>query len=188
MSLLNDQLSHAITCLQQGGVIAYPTEAVFGLGCDPRNEVALRKILSIKKRSHEKGMILIAANFEQCLPWITPIPDALLARALATWPGPHTWLFPANPAVSELIRGTHPCVALRVSAHPIAKALCEGFDSAIISTSANLAGHPPAKDIATVKEYFGAVLDACVDAPLGGLKNPSEIRDLITGKLLRSQN
>jgi len=102
MSLL--QINEAVRILQQGGVIAYPTEAVYGLGCDPNNHQAVERLLAIKQRSQDKGLILIAAEFQQLAPFLVEINKALKAKILATWPGPVTWLWPANPAVSSLLR------------------------------------------------------------------------------------
>src|SRR3990167_4516311 len=126
--------------LQQQGVIAYPTEAVYGLGCDPFSELAVKKILKLKKRDINKGLILIASNWKQIENLIQPIPDEKLSQVMQTWPGPVTWLFPASDEVPRWISGAHSTIALRITAHPIAKALCEKWNGPIVSTSANKEG------------------------------------------------
>ena len=138
--LKENQIDFAVKCLKQGKVIAYPTEAVYGLGCDPDNVDAVSRILQIKHRALDKGFILIASSWEQIQPLVMYLTPDLLTRVFATWPGPITWLFPASKQVPAWIRGNHDSVAVRVTAHPIARALCEQFGGPLISTSCNIAG------------------------------------------------
>ncbi|MGH6629827.1 MAG: L-threonylcarbamoyladenylate synthase, partial [Burkholderiales bacterium] len=130
--------------LRQGKVIAYPTEAVYGLGCDPANETAVRLILKLKSRSEAAGLILIADRFEGLSPFIRPVDEKLLATALATWPGHVTWLFPRADTVPDWLAGKHTTIAVRVTAHPVCRALCKTFGGAVVSTSANPSGARPA--------------------------------------------
>jgi len=183
MSLL--QINEAVRILQQGGVIAYPTEAVYGLGCDPNNHQAVERLLAIKQRSQDKGLILIAAEFQQLAPYLAEINMALKAKILATWPGPVTWLWPANPAVSNLLRGKHDTIAVRVTAHPVAAELCRVFGGALISTSANLSGKSPARTAEEVQAQFKHQLDYVLKGKVGGRAKPSEIRDALSGEVLR---
>jgi len=178
-------LQEAVAALRAGGVIAYPTEAVWGLGCNPDDEQALARLLRLKARDPAKGMILVAASIGQFAPWLEGLPFELHAPLAASWPGPATWLVPDNGRSHPLVRGDHDRVALRVSDHPLVGALCEAFGGPVISTSANRAGEPPAMSAEAVRDAFGNALDAIVDAPLGGLQRPSTIRDLITGRVLR---
>ncbi|MBB3332438.1 L-threonylcarbamoyladenylate synthase [Halomonas campaniensis] len=179
------QIAHAVAALRRGGVIAYPTEAVWGLGCDPDNDEALARLLRLKQRDPAKGVILVATSIEQFSPWLEGLPLELHAPLAASWPGPHTWLVPDNGRSHGLVRGCHEKVALRVSAHPLVAALCEAFGGPIVSTSANIASEPPAMSAAEVREVFGDGLDAIVDGELGGLERPSTIRDLVSGRVLR---
>jgi len=183
MSLL--QINEAVRILQQGGVIAYPTEAVYGLGCDPNNHQAVERLLAIKQRSQDKGLILIAAEFQQLAPFLAEIDMALKEKILATWPGPITWLWPANPAVSSLLRGKHDTIAVRVTAHPVAAELCRVFGGALISTSANLSGKSPARTAEEVQAQFKHQLDYVLKGKVGGRAKPSEIRDALSGEVLR---
>lgn len=179
-------LDAAVAALRGGGVIAYPTEAVWGLGCDPDNDAALTRLLRLKHRDPIKGMILVAASIDQFAPWLEGLPLEQHAPLVASWPGPTTWLIPDNGRSRMLVRGAHDRVALRVSDHPLVVALCQAFGGPLVSTSANLADEPPAMNVETVRAIFGDELDYVLDGSLGGLERPSTIRDLATGRVLRS--
>ncbi len=182
------KLDVCIEALRAGGVVAYPTEAVFGLGCDPRNRVAFDRLFALKQRPPTQGVLLIGADFEQVAPYIdlARTPAGALARVQATWPGPHTWIFPRAADVPEWIAGGHAGIALRVTAHGPAAELCRAFGGAIVSTSANRHGEPPARSAADVRAAFGDALDAILDALTGGLERPTPIRDAISGDSLRN--
>lgn len=171
--------------LKQGGIIAYPTEAVFGLGCNPFNQTAVNKLLQLKQRDVAKGLILIASSWEQVKSLVTEIPEKNLTAVLASWPGPHTWLFPANEKVPYWIKGEHSSVALRITAHPIAKAICAAFGGPVVSTSANVANLQPAKTAEEVLTQFPQGIDYIVPGDVGSLLNPTPIRDALTSKILR---
>lgn len=175
----------AIHCIQQGGVLAYPTEAVFGLGCNPADLDAVQRILTLKQRPADKGLILIAADLSQLQPYLLPQDAALQARILPTWPGPVTWLLPVRPEVSALIRGNHDTLAVRVTAHPVCRELCQQLGHPLISTSANLSDQPPARSAQEVWQQFGQQLDCILDAPLGEQDQPTEIRHGLTGEIVR---
>jgi L-threonylcarbamoyladenylate synthase len=178
-------LRAAIRQLDRGGVIAYPTEAVFGLGCDPDNNRSVQRILELKGRPAEKGLILIAADFEQLLPYIdiTDIPD--IKRVLKTWPGPVTWLIKARPTVPPCLRGRHDTLAVRVTAHPVASLLSRKFGKPIVATSANPAGSPPAKSVLKTRLYFGHADLLIVREAVGNARKPTAIFDSRTFARLR---
>lgn len=172
--------------VRAGEVIAYPTEGVWGLGCDPGNSRAVAKLLVLKDRPVGKGLILIAADMAQLEPYIGEISEAQRRQLAETWPGPITWVVPCSSAVPRWIRGDFTTVAVRVSAHPIASALCQAFGGALVSTSANPTGRPPARDPLTVRRYFPRQLASITPGTVGGAQKPSQIRDLSTGAVLRS--
>ncbi len=176
----------AVEVLKRGGIIAYPTESVYGLGCDPFNEKAVMRLLGLKKRSVEKGLILIAADWEQVKSLVKPIKPYLLKRVLATWPGPVTWTFPAAHGLPQWIRGAHSTVAIRVTAHPIASELCRVFNQPLVSTSANIEGQPPVVKDEDIEKIFPEGIDGVVTGSLGGLAKPTEIRSALTGETLRA--
>ncbi|MDW5376497.1 Sua5/YciO/YrdC/YwlC family protein [Halomonas sp. HP20-15] len=177
-------LQTAVARLREGGLIAYPTEAVWGLGCDPDDPTALAQLLALKQRDPAKGLILIAASMTQLEPWLDGLAAPLRQRLADSWPGPLTWLVPDNGRSLALLRGDHDRVAVRVSDHPGVIALCSAFGGPLVSTSANRAGETPARDAATVRDYFGDAV-TILDGPLGGQSRPSRIRDLSSGEWLR---
>ena len=181
----DEQIQHAVEALQNGGVIAYPTEAVYGLGCDPCNEAALQRLLQLKSRDTEKGLILIAASYQQLKPFLSELDKETEQELLDSWPGPVTWLVPANKKVSSSLRGKHTTLAVRVSDHPLVQKLCNSFGGAIVSTSANLAGQEPARTGAEVKKYFENNLDYILEGDTGSLNKPTEIRDALSKKVIR---
>jgi L-threonylcarbamoyladenylate synthase len=170
--------------VREGGVIAYPTEAVWGLGCDPWNEDAVYRLLALKERPVEKGLILVADNIRQFDFLLEGLPDAWLDCLASTWPGPNTWLVPHQDLLPEWVTGQHESVALRVSDHPLVRDLC-ALTGPLVSTSANPSGRPAAYSRLRVQQYFGDELDAVLGGALGGRRNPSVIRDLVSGKVLR---
>lgn len=178
-------IESAVAVLQKGGIIAYPTEAVFGLGCDPDNEVILKRLLRLKLRPVDKGLIIVAASFDQLLPYIRPLTDKQKHKLDSTWPGSVTWLLPVSDSVSGLLCGKHKTIAARVTAHPIASTLCQRYGKPIVSTSANLSGQAPARSAKEVKMQFKDQIDFIVDGEVDLEANPSEIRDILTGKITR---
>ena len=178
-------LEAAVAALRIGGVVAYPTEAVWGLGCDPRDEAAVARLFAAKRRPSSTGVLLIGAHFDHVAPYIGRASDDAVARARASWPGPETWVFPADARVPAWIRGAHEGIALRVTAHPTAAALCRAFGGALVSTSANRHGEPPLYSATDVRDVFGQEIDAILDGALGMLARPTPIRDAVSGKTLR---
>lgn len=175
----------AVKKLQAGHVIAYPTEAVFGLGCDPSDEAAVRKLLQLKGRHESAGLVLIASEFSQLEPWVSDVDAHLMDKAMQTWPGPVTWLFPRAAGVPDYVAGQHDTVAVRITAHEPSRALCAAYGSALISTSANHTSAKPARSAAQVLDYFGPDLAGILEGELGDGEKPSEIRDLVSGKIIR---
>lgn len=168
-----------------GGVIAYPTEAVWGLGCDIHNALAVGRILQLKRRSVDKGLIVIAASMEQVLPYLQGLTPAQMDQLSDSWPAPLTWLVPKNRHVPDWISGRFESVAIRVSAHPVVQALCKLYGGPIVSTSANPQSLPAATTALDVHRYFGRQLDAVAPGVVGKRRQPSQIRDLLTDKVLR---
>jgi L-threonylcarbamoyladenylate synthase len=181
------ELDVAVAALRHGGVIAYPTEAVYGLGCDPLDQAAVTRLFELKQRPPDQGVLLIAADFTQVEKFvdIECVSATALARTQATWPGPHTWVFPRSAATPVWLAGAHAGIALRVTAHAPAVALCRAFGGALVSTSANRHGEAPARSAAAVRSAFGSRLAYILDAPIGGLDRPTPIRDVCSGEVIR---
>ncbi len=181
-------LAEALTALHTGGVIAYPTEGVWGLGCDPCNESAVLRLLAIKQREVDKGLILVASQFEQLRSFVdfTALPADRLAEVLASWPGPHTWVMPAARATPRWITGAHDSVAVRISAHPQVVELCNAFGGALVSTSANRAGQPAPSRRDALDPAVIIAVDGVTGGETGGLATPTAIRDALGGHTLRA--
>lgn len=179
---MNLAVARAADVLLGGGVIAYPTEGVFGLGCMPDDESALMRLLAIKRRDPAKGLILIASSKEQLRDWIdfepASLPDPDPER-------PTTWIAPAGAHVSRLVRGDNKGIAVRLTTNPTAAALCDAVDSAIVSTSANISGRPVARNPYVLRRMFAACVDYIVPGDCGPSTGPSEIRNLASGKVSR---
>jgi L-threonylcarbamoyladenylate synthase len=173
--------------LKNGEVIAYPTEAVFGLGCDPDNEQAVEHLLALKKRSVNKGLILVALTYSQLLPYVDDksIPMDKRTAIFSSWPGPITWLLPASAKAPTWITGDSKLIAVRVSHHPIVQQLCEWAGKPLVSTSANVSGAEPAKTAEEVIHQFANKV-MLVAGEVGGRGRPSEIRNGLTGQIIRA--
>lgn len=184
-SLKHLRIKRAVNVLKEGGIVAYPTEAVYGLGCDPFNPAAVHHLLKIKQRPVYKGLILIAADWNDVASLVETVEPQKLAAAKQTWPGPYTWVFPASEIVPPWIRGQHDTVAIRITAHPIANSLCKAFGGPLVSTSANIAAEPPLKLLEEVRQQFIEQVDFILPGRVGGLLQPTEIRDVQTGKIIR---
>lgn len=172
--------------LKDGKVIAYPTEAVFGLGCDPDNQQAVLQLLALKKRPIEKGLILIAANLKQLEPYfdklsLTQKEIELInqPRDLAT-----TWLVKKNINTPTWLTGQFDSIAIRISHHPLVQELCLAFTKPLVSTSANLSGQPPCRTLAEIAIQFGEQFPV-LKGETGKQRNPSQIRDIMTGSIIR---
>jgi L-threonylcarbamoyladenylate synthase len=178
---------HAAELMRHGQVIAYPTEAVWGLGCDPFNRAAVYKILALKKRPVEKGLILISGQKEHFLELLKPYSEAKREEFFAAGgTRPVTWLVKDHHnLVPAWVKGSHSSVALRYTRHPMSSLLSKEFGGLLVSTSANPAGMPEARSLYEAQRYFRNGLSMYVQAPLGGSKGVSQIMDLDDGRVLR---
>jgi len=171
--------------LRAGGVLAYATESCFGLGCNPFDVRAIRRILAIKGRPTHKGLIVIAANLQQLRPLIRPLTPVQLATVQRYWPGPYTFLLPASRRVPTLLRGRHDKIAVRISAHGEAAALCRALGSPLVSTSANRAGQKSLKTARGCRQAFSRQQVLTLQGRIGKRRKPSTIIDLDSGRVLR---
>jgi L-threonylcarbamoyladenylate synthase len=176
-------IARAADTLLRGGVIAYPTEGVFGLGCLPNNARALCQLLTVKHRDPAKGLILLASDAAQLDTWIE-LPDGQQI------PGPDpmhpiTWIVPAHSSVPPIIRGNNAGLAIRITTNRTAAAICDAVRLPIVSTSANIAGQSTARNRIVLHRKFGSLVDYVVPGDCGPSSGSSEIRDLITGNTIR---
>jgi L-threonylcarbamoyladenylate synthase len=182
---MQSRIALAANYLKAGGVLAYPTEGVWGLGCDPMDRDAVRKILTLKQRDWRKGLILIAANIDQLRPYIASLNKEQEAQLCAGSERAQTWIVPASERVHPLLRGQHSKIAVRISQHNVVRELCLAFGGAIVSTSANPGGMPAASNRVKVMKYFGGSIDCYAPGNIGGANGPSQIKDLISGEIIR---
>ncbi|MCB1762045.1 MAG: L-threonylcarbamoyladenylate synthase [Gammaproteobacteria bacterium] len=179
------KLRQATRVILGGGIIAYPTEAVYGLGCDPLDGAAVQRLLLLKGRQLHKGLILIAADFAQLRPFVAPLDRQMMQPVLQSWPGPNTWIVPAAEHLPHWLTGGRETLAVRVTNHPIAAALCRNSQMPLVSTSANPSGFRPARSALSVRRIFPSGIDLIVHGPLGALDRPTRIRDARSGATIR---
>ena len=193
--MITTSVAEAAQLLKQGDVLAYPTEAVWGLGCDPFNEQAFLKILQLKQRPIEKGVILLASQLSQVMPLLQHLSPTRQQEIIQSWENRSiferatTWLLPADEHIPTWIKGHHPQVAVRVTNHPLCVALCNTFNGFIVSTSANPAGFEPARNLQQASQYFSSnpMTDLhYLNGDLGASKQPSQILDAVTGQIIRA--
>lgn len=187
------QLHHAMEALASSGIIAYPTEAVYGLGCDPFCADAVYQLLALKQRPWQKGLILVAANMQQIAPLLKNLPPHLITRLANSWPGPTTWVIPdPGHVMPKWVRGQHDSVAIRISSHPIVQQLCESWGAPLVSTSANYSGEVSMRtDLQLRKRQQRGqweALNFIVSGKSLGHKNPTMIKDLVSGEIMRKSN
>ena len=173
----NFHLQQAVINLKAGGVIAYPTEGVWGLGCLWKDENAINEILRLKQRPLEKGMIVLCSQLSDIEAHLLPLTAEQIEQIEQDCPHPITWILPCKLSVPESVRGQHSSIAVRFSRHPQVKALCEKVGP-IISTSANPSGQVAAMSVLEVRQYFQHQLSYILPGALGGYSKPSEIRTL----------
>lgn len=185
-AVICSDVMRAAAAINQGAVVAYPTESVYGLGCDPDAQTAVNKILQIKQRPVEKGLILLASELSQLLPYIDYAALSEQQRQLLVTPQarPTTWLVPISAATPPWICGQFSSVAVRLTAHPVVASLCQLIAKPLVSTSANLSGEPPAQSAEQAAQLAGVEL--VFDGPLGGATQTSQIKDISTGQVIRA--
>ena len=184
--LITSSISDLVQIIKHGGVIAYPTEAVWGLGCDPFNKNAVDKILTLKKRPVEKGLILICSQTKHLMAWKEQLEPSLFERLTTPTQQPTSWVVPDTNIAPAWVRGNHNSVAIRLTQHQPIITLCDALEYPLISTSANPSSDAAATSLEEVIRYFDQQVDAIYDAPLGSAKQPSQVRDLISDKLYRA--
>jgi L-threonylcarbamoyladenylate synthase len=179
-------IDRAARVIRAGGIVAYPTEAVFGLGCLPHDRNAVSRLLAIKRRRWQKGFLLIAASFDDLAPLVELPDSSMRSTVLASWPGPVTWALPARRAAPRWLTGGRDTLAVRVTAHAVARALCERVGGPLVSTSANVSRRPPHTRLVRLRRDLGPLVDFVLAGPLGDASRPTAIRDGRTGQTLRA--
>ncbi|ORU92671.1 MAG: tRNA threonylcarbamoyladenosine biosynthesis protein RimN [Cycloclasticus sp. symbiont of Bathymodiolus heckerae] len=174
-----------VETLHQGGLVAYPTEAVFGLGCDPFNVDAVSKLLALKSRSLSKGLILITADFSQVSSYIKALPESVMSKIHDVNQEPTTWLLPAKESVPKWLTGDHETLGIRFIQHGLAKELCTLAGMPLVSTSANISGCEPVRTACHARLKFHSKGVHIINGCVGGAQNPSRIINPLLNKQIR---
>lgn len=181
-------LERAAVAIRAGGLVAVPTDTLYGLAADPFRRDAVRRLFAAKGRALERAVPLIAADADQVVQQLGELSP--LAHLLATrfWPGPLTLLVPASPALAEEVSGGTGCVGVRVPAHAVARGVCRAFGSVVTASSANVSGQAATADPDEVVASLGPLLDVLLDAGMTAGGPPSTIVDVSRGepRLVRS--
>ncbi|MDO4700626.1 MAG: Sua5/YciO/YrdC/YwlC family protein [Moraxella sp.] len=199
MTVINDP-ELAKHWLKMGKLLAYPTESVWGIGCDAFNEQAVHRLLTLKNRPIEKGLIVLTADIRLIQPFLMNVVSTRRDEIVAGWKNTQTqattWLFPLPnnlpTPIPRWITGGHDNLAIRVITHPLIAHICRTLVSDdnpygfLVSTSCNPHGKPPATTLTQVQSYFGNHDDVVfVQGDTLGLVLPSQIRDAQTGHIIR---
>lgn len=177
-------VQRAVDTIKRGGIVCHACEGVWGFACDPIREASVRRVLEIKGRTPEKGLILIGHDssvFEAELKQLTPVQNH---RVVSSWPGHTTWLVP-NVRFPEWITGSFKTVAIRVPEHLQARRVAQEFGGPLVSTSANVSGTAPMKNESLVRATFEDTVDFVLSGKVGNAIGPSTIRDALSGDVLR---
>ncbi len=178
-------IREAIRGLEAGGLIAYPTETLYGFGCDPFNANAVLRLLALKQRPIRNGLILIASDFSQLEPLLLPLKADIRKRVSRLPTKPTTWVLPCRPEIPTWLRGQHSTLAVRITRHPLAAELCKQWGGPLVSTSANIHGRPPLRNLLCARRMFDGQLNILFQDSLNCDADASEIRDGITNQVLR---
>ena len=187
ISLTQFHEQRAASCLRRGGIVAHATEGVWGLACDASNDEAVLQLIELKGRSVTQGLIVALDKADSAMPALQGLDKNRRTQVMASWPGHTTWLVPdcQDLPISDLVRGDSGRIALRVPDHDQTRRVIEFAGVPIVSTSANPSGCPPARSALRVRMYFGNAFDMLLPGTLGSARGPSEVRDAVTGEVLR---
>ena len=180
-ALISD-IRNAAALIRRGGIVVYPTETVYGIGCDPFNADACRRVRELKRRDEDKPFILIAATIEMVARLVDGMTLPVEKLAHAFWPGPLTMVLKPGPAVLPHLLGPNGGIAFRVTPHPVAAGLSREIGGPLVSTSANRSGETPVVSYEEAVRQFGGLVDAVVDNPLAIAGKPSTVLDMTSEK------
>lgn len=186
------RIRQIIRALDQGALIAYPTDTIWGLGCHPLRSSAIERLLRLKRRSFAKGLILLSSQIDYLLPYINQRVDiSPMIQPMPDQKRPTTWIVPARDHCPGWLTGHRDSIAIRITDKPLIKSLCDGLRQPLVSTSANFSGRPPARNRLCIRRQFGQLLDYILEdhvqhSRLNASAIPSMIRDLQSGKIIRA--
>jgi L-threonylcarbamoyladenylate synthase len=177
-----NRFAHAIS---QGAIFGCPTDTIWGFGCHPLIASSVARILQIKNRSPDKGLILLSSKLEYCAAYVG-VDSEQLEPIQSPADHPTTWLVPASGDCPIWIRGNYPTVAIRITNHPLLAFLCDRLQAPIVSTSANRSSKATVRNSVQMRKQFGNELDFIVSGFATGSNRPSEIKSLLSRATIRS--
>lgn len=180
-------LNRFVHTVSRGAIFGYPTDTVWGFGCHPLIASSVSRILQIKNRSPDKGLILLSSRIEYCSAYLGVEADELESIRLPT-ERPTTWLVTASEFCPPWIHGIYPTVGIRITSHPLIQSICDGLQAPIVSTSANRRGKATARTSFQMRKQFSSELDFIVNGFATGSHQPSEIKSLTSGTILRTRS
>lgn len=180
-------LNRLIHAVSRGAVFGYPTDTIWGFGCHPLIANSVSRILQIKNRAPDKGLILLSSRLEYCAAYLAVDMEQLESIRLPC-AQPTSWLVPASAFCPPWIRGNFPTVAIRITDHPLLQVLCDRLEAPMVSTSANRAGRATVRNSLQLRKQFGDELDFIVTGFAPGSGRPSEIKSLSSGITVRSSS
>jgi len=173
--------------IRRGGIIAYPTDTIWGFGCHPKSRSAVYRIQQLKQRSRSKGLILLSSSLELCEPYLDP---SVLATKYDQLSSPQTravtWIVKASTDCPNWLTGQSESIAIRITDKPHIKILCQSIQAPLVSTSANISGRNNARSSLIVHKLFHQSVDNIIEGYDTGSQQASVIRDLHTGNILRA--
>lgn len=177
------QIRHAASLLHRGGIIVYPTDTIYGLGCDPLNMAAVQRIADIKQRPPGKSLIVLAHHTEQLAGIVSP--EQLNSHLANHDQAPTTWVLPADDHCPPWLRHRDGTVAVRLTDYPLVARLCKQFGRGIVSTSANLSGTKPLQRKLDLRRVFRPCVDTILHCNTAGTGKPSTIKHYSDQRILR---
>jgi L-threonylcarbamoyladenylate synthase len=173
--------------VKSGAVIAYPTDTIWGFGCHPLNDLAVTRIQQLKKRSRQKGLILLSSSLELCRPFLDPTVYSNHYNQLSTIQArPTTWIVKAHRNCPAWLTGNSEFIAFRITHRPHINTLCQSLQAPLVSTSANISGRKTARNGWLVHKLFQSLVDYIIEGHELKSAQASRIIELESGKILRA--
>ena len=160
---MKSEIRRAAELLRAGGLVAFPTETVYGLGADASNEKAVARLYAVKGRPADHPVIIHFDSMQRALAFVREVPDEARTLAKKFWPGPLTLILERSEKAKDFVTGGQPSVGIRVPSHPVAQELLKAFGGGVAAPSANRFGHVSPTTAAHVREDLGADVDLVLD-------------------------
>lgn len=178
-----DYSRRAAAVIREGGIVAFPTETYYGLGVNPFDSDALRRLFKVKQRPRSKAILVIIDEIAQLSQLIAEFPEPYRPLIDLHWPGPLTLVFPALYSLPELLTGGSGTIGVRMSSSVTAAGICRASGIPVTATSANISGEPPSTCIDDVLRYFNHGIDLVIDGGKNAAPQCSTIAAMEGGRV-----